>query len=537
MPRPSRFSDAQILDATAAIVAADGPSAATIGAIGHMLKAPSGSIYHRFASRDVLLGRLWLRKAAFFQDRFAAALADPDPFKAGLAAALSMPRAVREDFAGARIMLLHRRDGFLDGDWPLEMACEAIRLKQQVDDAMNEIARRLFGRVSAEALRLVNFAIIDVPFAAVRRHVAVNELPPRSLEELIARTYAALIAPARRPAGGQEVAERGSESPQVRRRKCRQRQRSPNVNVWYPRSRPKSSRRKHTRLSTRRDPNGLWAALSPSRSSRRIAPTWGTSTRKARYRWADYSSMTPAAGLPWCVPKAAARQWRCSLPTRPSGKVFSPASCAAATRCLTGRKTWVRHGRRCAPTSVPSGPCSRLWTTAMARASAPATMKISRSTKRRAFPMAATIAGSRAHCATARDFERPGIASSRTRRAALILASLPMVITWWCCGNTRSKTSRRVTDSNSPPSASTAWRMRRSPTRACSTSTPLRCYVSSNATSSVPRRMRRRTCDDQPGACGHVSPTQPFPDREHAVCESYWFIGSASGAILRPTQR
>src|SRR5215470_11955146 len=60
MPRPSRFSEAQILDATAAIVAADGPSAATIGAIGHMLKAPSGSIYHRFASRDVLLGRLWL---------------------------------------------------------------------------------------------------------------------------------------------------------------------------------------------------------------------------------------------------------------------------------------------------------------------------------------------------------------------------------------------------------------------------------------------------------------------------------------------
>src|SRR6516165_1285896 len=67
MPRPSRFSEAQILDATAAIVAADGPGAATIGAIGNVLKAPSGSIYHRFASHDVLLGRLWLSKAAFFQ--------------------------------------------------------------------------------------------------------------------------------------------------------------------------------------------------------------------------------------------------------------------------------------------------------------------------------------------------------------------------------------------------------------------------------------------------------------------------------------
>jgi AcrR family transcriptional regulator len=190
--RPSRFSEAQILDATAAIVAADGPGAATIGAIGNVLKAPSGSIYHRFASRDVLLGRLWLSKAAFFQNRFTAALADPDPAKAGLAAALSIP------LAGARIMLLHRRDDFLDGDWPPDMATEAIRLKHQAGDAMNEIARRLFGPVSAETLRLVNFAVIDVPLAAVRRHVAVNELPPASVEDLIARTYAALIAPARR---------------------------------------------------------------------------------------------------------------------------------------------------------------------------------------------------------------------------------------------------------------------------------------------------------------------------------------------------
>jgi AcrR family transcriptional regulator len=122
MLRPSRFSEVQILDATAALVAAGGPGAATIGAISQMLKAPSGSIYHRFASRDTLLGRLWLNKAAFFQNRFAAALATPDPAQAGLAAALSMLGAVRDDFAGARIMLLHQRDDFLDGDWPPDMA-------------------------------------------------------------------------------------------------------------------------------------------------------------------------------------------------------------------------------------------------------------------------------------------------------------------------------------------------------------------------------------------------------------------------------
>jgi AcrR family transcriptional regulator len=202
MSRPSKFSATQILDAAASLVAADGPGAATIGAISARLKAPSGSIYHRFASRDVLLGRLWLSKATFFQNRFAQALADADAdadaAKAGLEAALSLPRSVRADFAGARIMLLHRRDDFLAGDWPADMVEEAARLKQQVDAAIKGFARRLFARASAEKLRLTTFAVLDLPFAAVHRHVAANELPPPYVDELIAEAYQALIAPARR---------------------------------------------------------------------------------------------------------------------------------------------------------------------------------------------------------------------------------------------------------------------------------------------------------------------------------------------------
>src|SRR4051794_33643759 len=113
MPRPAKHDEARILSAAASLVAAGGPGAATIAAIGTAIGAPNGSIYHRFRTRDELLGRLWLQKAAFFQDRFAAALGHPDPHQAGLDAALSLPRAARDDFAGARIMLLHRREDFL----------------------------------------------------------------------------------------------------------------------------------------------------------------------------------------------------------------------------------------------------------------------------------------------------------------------------------------------------------------------------------------------------------------------------------------
>ena len=103
MPRPAKFNESSILKATAAIVASRGPAAATIWAISHAIGAPSGSIYHRFHTRDELLGRLWLNKAAFFQDRCNVALNMPDAKEAALAGALSIPQTVREDFNGARI--------------------------------------------------------------------------------------------------------------------------------------------------------------------------------------------------------------------------------------------------------------------------------------------------------------------------------------------------------------------------------------------------------------------------------------------------
>jgi hypothetical protein len=154
------------------------PAAVTIGAIGALIDAPSGSIYHRFPTRDVLLCRLWLSKATLFQDNFVAALATSDPVAAGLQGALSIPRTARADFPAARIMLLHRREDFQGAGWPSEMRAEARRLKQQVDDALRDITQRLFGRVNTATLRAANFAILDIPFDAVRRHVAAMSLHP-----------------------------------------------------------------------------------------------------------------------------------------------------------------------------------------------------------------------------------------------------------------------------------------------------------------------------------------------------------------------
>jgi AcrR family transcriptional regulator len=194
MPRPAKYHESEILRAAASIVAARGPGAATITAIGTAIGAPNGSIYHRFKSRDELLGRLWLTKAQFFQDRWAKALEEPTARKAGLAAALSLPRAAREDFQGARIMLLHRREDFLSQRWPPDMQAEARRLGKQVETMLADITRRLFGNNTVSARHVATFAVLDLPFSAVRRFVGQGEPPPPLVDDLIAKAYAAVIA-------------------------------------------------------------------------------------------------------------------------------------------------------------------------------------------------------------------------------------------------------------------------------------------------------------------------------------------------------
>jgi AcrR family transcriptional regulator len=193
VPRPAKFSHDTILTAASEIVAARGPGAATMGEIGTKIGAPSGSLYHRFNSRDELLGRLWLQKATFFQNAFAHALDDEDPRRAAIEAALSLPRTVRADFDGARIMLLHRREDFMSGGWPKPMQEEAARLGKQAHDVIGQFTSRLFS-VNTKAARLVTrFAILDVPVAAVRRYVDANEVPPPQVDRLIAAAVNAIL--------------------------------------------------------------------------------------------------------------------------------------------------------------------------------------------------------------------------------------------------------------------------------------------------------------------------------------------------------
>jgi hypothetical protein len=66
MPRLPEYDTDQIVRAAGRLIASSGPGAATIGAIARAVGAPTGSIYHRFRSRDVLLAEVWLLRGHGF---------------------------------------------------------------------------------------------------------------------------------------------------------------------------------------------------------------------------------------------------------------------------------------------------------------------------------------------------------------------------------------------------------------------------------------------------------------------------------------
>lgn len=193
MPRPSQFSSESILEATAHLASERGPAATTIGAIARELGAPTGSIYHRFASRDALLAEVWLHTVEAFQAGFIAELADGDPHEVGLGAALFTPAWVRAHRVPARLLLLHHRDDFLPGGWPPEVADRAGRLATDMNRALRAFARSTFGSTGAAALRRGRFALIDVPGAAVGPHLRADENLPDIIEELVRAAYLAIV--------------------------------------------------------------------------------------------------------------------------------------------------------------------------------------------------------------------------------------------------------------------------------------------------------------------------------------------------------
>ena len=185
----SLFADEDFFAAARALASERGPAAVTVDAVIERLKAPKGSFYYRFASRDVLLGGLWLAAARAYQEGFVAAIEAGD----GLAAALHTPAWVRLNLDDARLLLLYSRHDFVAGDWPAALRRGVRALAERFEACLARFARHAFGRAGPAELRRAVFVLAEVPLAAVKQHLERREPPPPLVDELIRQTYRAIV--------------------------------------------------------------------------------------------------------------------------------------------------------------------------------------------------------------------------------------------------------------------------------------------------------------------------------------------------------
>jgi len=193
MGRHPKYDKQSIATATLELVAEGGPRAATVSAIADRLGAPTGSIYHRYGSRDLLLAELWMAVVEGYQDGFVAAIDGVDAVESAVRAALYMPGWVRGHMNEARLLLLHRREHFVGGAWPDELVQRADALKEQMVRVLKGYSRRRFGAVTRANLQRSRFALLDVPFGAVKPYVQEVRTPPRLIDELIEQTVRAVL--------------------------------------------------------------------------------------------------------------------------------------------------------------------------------------------------------------------------------------------------------------------------------------------------------------------------------------------------------
>jgi len=195
MGRPAKFANKDLLEAALRLASAGGPQAVTLSAIGDETGATTGSIYHRYSSREHLLAELWMDVVEGFQTAFIAALAEASDVEGAVRVATFMTRWVRSHVAEARVLLLYRRQDFVASEWPPELVARASALEPQMGVALRAFAKRALGRADADAMSRVRFALLDAPLGGIKPYLQSSKPAPLVIDALIEQTVRAVLDP------------------------------------------------------------------------------------------------------------------------------------------------------------------------------------------------------------------------------------------------------------------------------------------------------------------------------------------------------
>jgi AcrR family transcriptional regulator len=183
------FDRASFITAARALAGESGPAAVTVDSLIERVGSPKGSFYHRFSSRDLLMGELWLQTVLDYQQGFIQAIEAND----GLAAALHAAVWSRAHLNDARLLMLYSRHDFVAGAWPEQLRKGVREQARTFADCLAHFARTALGSSSAASLRRATFVLAEAPVAAVKSHLQRHEAPPPIVDELITSVYRAIV--------------------------------------------------------------------------------------------------------------------------------------------------------------------------------------------------------------------------------------------------------------------------------------------------------------------------------------------------------
>ncbi|MGJ3509179.1 TetR/AcrR family transcriptional regulator [Enemella sp. A6] len=186
----AKFTTDGILDAAAQEVRAGGREV-RIGDIARRLGAPTGSIYHRFGSREELLVRLWLRSVRRFHVEYLAAADRVDPEQAVLGMAECVVTFTRDHQDDAVAMTLYRQSRLLETA-PEALRDEVAKVNDAIHARMAELAVMRYPQPEARHHSLIRIAAAECPYGLVRPYLW-GTLPPW-LPEVATASATAILA-------------------------------------------------------------------------------------------------------------------------------------------------------------------------------------------------------------------------------------------------------------------------------------------------------------------------------------------------------
>jgi len=194
VPRKSLHAPEAMLDVARDLLLEEGAHGATIEAISAVSGAPTGSIYHRFGSRDELVTRLWMRAVRRSQAAFLDAVDVEDPAMAAVSGGMSIFDFCRAQPRDARLLVSFRYEDLVRAAPQGPLADELRELNRPVEAAVAGLARALHGRATPAAVGHVLLVVFDLPYGAVRRHLIAGVDPPQRLRADLERALRGALA-------------------------------------------------------------------------------------------------------------------------------------------------------------------------------------------------------------------------------------------------------------------------------------------------------------------------------------------------------